>query len=177
MILCLSVTLPKSRRCLRPLLPGNGSIWTDVRGARRPSALSKKSGISRFSWSKTSLLTRSRTYNYALPRLRNGLCCHTSSGRRELQAPHGRFPGNDRAWLGGKRRECFTGNHIRCRSRTASVPRSHRVASLFRPRGARTSRCVYLDRIENAGHVELLGSLLDLQGARVLEVRSRPGRS
>ena len=36
---------------------------------------------------------------------------------------------------------------------------------------------VYLDRIENAGHVELLGSLLDLQGARVSEVRSRPGRS
>jgi SAM-dependent methyltransferase len=34
---------------------------------------------------------------------------------------------------------------------------------------------VYLDRIENAGHVELLGSLLDLQGARVLEVRSRAG--
>ena len=34
---------------------------------------------------------------------------------------------------------------------------------------------VYLDRIENAGHVELLGSLLDLQGTRVLEVRSRAG--
>ena len=34
---------------------------------------------------------------------------------------------------------------------------------------------VYLDRIEHAGHVELLGSLLDLHGARVLEVRSRAG--
>src|SRR5262245_33869809 len=34
---------------------------------------------------------------------------------------------------------------------------------------------VYQDRVENAGHVELLGSLLDLQKARVLEVRSRAG--
>jgi SAM-dependent methyltransferase len=34
---------------------------------------------------------------------------------------------------------------------------------------------VYLDRIEHAGHVELLGSLLDLHEARVLEVRSRAG--
>jgi SAM-dependent methyltransferase len=34
---------------------------------------------------------------------------------------------------------------------------------------------VYKDRLENASHVELLGSLLDLTGARVLEVRSRAG--
>jgi hypothetical protein len=34
---------------------------------------------------------------------------------------------------------------------------------------------VYQDRVENAAHVEILGSLLDLQGARVLEVRSRAG--
>jgi len=34
---------------------------------------------------------------------------------------------------------------------------------------------VYKDRLENASHVELLGSLLELQGARVLEVRSRAG--
>jgi 2-polyprenyl-3-methyl-5-hydroxy-6-metoxy-1,4-benzoquinol methylase len=34
---------------------------------------------------------------------------------------------------------------------------------------------VYLDRIENAAHVEILGSLLDLRGGRVLEVRSRAG--
>jgi SAM-dependent methyltransferase len=34
---------------------------------------------------------------------------------------------------------------------------------------------VYKDRLDNASHVELLGSLLDLNGARVLEVRSRAG--
>ena len=34
---------------------------------------------------------------------------------------------------------------------------------------------VYQDRVENAAHVEILASLLDLQGARVLEVRSRAG--
>lgn len=34
---------------------------------------------------------------------------------------------------------------------------------------------VFRDRIENAVHVELLGSLLDLRGKRVLEVRSRAG--
>ncbi len=34
---------------------------------------------------------------------------------------------------------------------------------------------VFKDRLENAGHVDLLGSLLDLRGARVLEVRSRAG--
>ena len=34
---------------------------------------------------------------------------------------------------------------------------------------------VYLDRTENAAHVEILGSLLDLRGGRVLEVRSRAG--
>jgi SAM-dependent methyltransferase len=34
---------------------------------------------------------------------------------------------------------------------------------------------VYRDRLDNASHVELLGSLLDLKGARVLEVRSRAG--
>jgi SAM-dependent methyltransferase len=34
---------------------------------------------------------------------------------------------------------------------------------------------VYKDRLENASHVELLGSLLDLQSARVLEIRSRAG--
>ena len=34
---------------------------------------------------------------------------------------------------------------------------------------------VFRDRIENAVHVELLGSLLELRGKRVLEVRSRAG--
>jgi hypothetical protein len=34
---------------------------------------------------------------------------------------------------------------------------------------------VYKDRLENASHVELLGSLLDLKGARALEIRSRAG--
>jgi SAM-dependent methyltransferase len=34
---------------------------------------------------------------------------------------------------------------------------------------------VYQDRVENAAHVEILASLVDLQGARVLEVRSRAG--
>ena len=34
---------------------------------------------------------------------------------------------------------------------------------------------VFSDRFDNAGHVDLLGSLLDLRGARVLEVRSRAG--
>jgi len=34
---------------------------------------------------------------------------------------------------------------------------------------------VYQDRTENAAHVEILAHLLDLQGARVLEVRSRAG--
>jgi 2-polyprenyl-3-methyl-5-hydroxy-6-metoxy-1,4-benzoquinol methylase len=34
---------------------------------------------------------------------------------------------------------------------------------------------VYQDRVENAAHVEILASLLDLQAARVLEVRSRAG--
>jgi SAM-dependent methyltransferase len=34
---------------------------------------------------------------------------------------------------------------------------------------------VYLDRTENAAHVEILGSLLELGGGRVLEVRSRAG--
>jgi 2-polyprenyl-3-methyl-5-hydroxy-6-metoxy-1,4-benzoquinol methylase len=34
---------------------------------------------------------------------------------------------------------------------------------------------VYLDRTENAAHVEILGGLLDLRGSRVLEVRSRAG--
>ena len=34
---------------------------------------------------------------------------------------------------------------------------------------------VYQDRVENTAHVEILASLLDLQGARVLEVRSRAG--
>jgi SAM-dependent methyltransferase len=34
---------------------------------------------------------------------------------------------------------------------------------------------VYGDRLENAYHVELLGSLLDLKSARVLEIRSRAG--
>jgi SAM-dependent methyltransferase len=34
---------------------------------------------------------------------------------------------------------------------------------------------VYKDRLENAAHVEILGSQLDLTGARVLEVRSRAG--
>jgi SAM-dependent methyltransferase len=34
---------------------------------------------------------------------------------------------------------------------------------------------VYADRLENAYHVELLGSLLDLKSARVLEIRSRAG--
>ena len=34
---------------------------------------------------------------------------------------------------------------------------------------------VYKDRLDNASHVELLGSLLDLRGARVLEIRSRAG--
>jgi SAM-dependent methyltransferase len=31
------------------------------------------------------------------------------------------------------------------------------------------------DRLSNAGHIETLGSLLDLRGARVLEIRSRTG--
>ena len=34
---------------------------------------------------------------------------------------------------------------------------------------------VYKDRLENASHVELLGSLLELRGARALEIRSRAG--
>ena len=34
---------------------------------------------------------------------------------------------------------------------------------------------VYKDRLENASHVELLGSLLELKGARALEIRSRAG--
>jgi len=34
---------------------------------------------------------------------------------------------------------------------------------------------IFQDRMENAQHIELLGSLLDLQGARVLEVRPRTG--
>jgi SAM-dependent methyltransferase len=34
---------------------------------------------------------------------------------------------------------------------------------------------VFRDRLENASHVELLGSLLDLKGARALEIRSRAG--
>jgi SAM-dependent methyltransferase len=34
---------------------------------------------------------------------------------------------------------------------------------------------VYKDRLENAPHLELLGSLLDLKGARALEIRSRAG--
>ena len=34
---------------------------------------------------------------------------------------------------------------------------------------------VFQDRLENAGHVELLGALLNPNGARVLEVRSRAG--
>lgn len=34
---------------------------------------------------------------------------------------------------------------------------------------------VYQDRVENSAHVEILASLLDLQGTRVLEVRSRAG--
>jgi SAM-dependent methyltransferase len=34
---------------------------------------------------------------------------------------------------------------------------------------------VFKDRMENAQHIELLGSLLDLNGARVLEVRPRTG--
>ena len=34
---------------------------------------------------------------------------------------------------------------------------------------------VFTDRLANAAHVEVLGSLLDLRGARVLEVRSRAG--
>lgn len=34
---------------------------------------------------------------------------------------------------------------------------------------------VFRDRMENAGHVDLLGSLLDPRGARVLEVRPRAG--
>ena len=34
---------------------------------------------------------------------------------------------------------------------------------------------VFKDRLENAAHVDLLGSLLDVKGARVLEVRSRAG--
>jgi len=34
---------------------------------------------------------------------------------------------------------------------------------------------VFRDRLENASHVELLGSLLDVHGARVLEIRSRAG--
>jgi SAM-dependent methyltransferase len=34
---------------------------------------------------------------------------------------------------------------------------------------------VFKDRLENASHVELLGSLLDLTGARALEIRSRAG--
>ncbi len=34
---------------------------------------------------------------------------------------------------------------------------------------------VYKDRLDNASHIELLGTLLDLKGARVLEVRSRAG--
>jgi SAM-dependent methyltransferase len=34
---------------------------------------------------------------------------------------------------------------------------------------------VFKDRIENAAHLEILGGLLDLTGARVLEVRSRAG--
>jgi SAM-dependent methyltransferase len=34
---------------------------------------------------------------------------------------------------------------------------------------------VFKDRLENASHVELLGSLIDLQGARALEIRSRAG--
>jgi SAM-dependent methyltransferase len=34
---------------------------------------------------------------------------------------------------------------------------------------------VFRDRLENASHVELLGSLLDLNGARALEIRSRAG--
>jgi 2-polyprenyl-3-methyl-5-hydroxy-6-metoxy-1,4-benzoquinol methylase len=34
---------------------------------------------------------------------------------------------------------------------------------------------VYLDRTENAAHVEILASLLDLRDSRVLEVRSRAG--
>jgi len=34
---------------------------------------------------------------------------------------------------------------------------------------------VFKDRLENASHVELLGSLLDVHGARALEIRSRAG--
>lgn len=34
---------------------------------------------------------------------------------------------------------------------------------------------VFKDRLENASHVELLGSLLDLKGIRALEIRSRAG--
>ncbi len=34
---------------------------------------------------------------------------------------------------------------------------------------------VFKDRLENASHVELLGSLLDLNGVRALEIRSRAG--
>jgi SAM-dependent methyltransferase len=34
---------------------------------------------------------------------------------------------------------------------------------------------VFKDRLENASHVELLGSLLDLRGVRALEIRSRAG--
>jgi SAM-dependent methyltransferase len=34
---------------------------------------------------------------------------------------------------------------------------------------------VFRDRLENASHVELLGSLLDVHGARALEIRSRAG--
>ena len=34
---------------------------------------------------------------------------------------------------------------------------------------------VFNDRLENALHLELLGSLLDLKGVRALELRSRAG--
>jgi 2-polyprenyl-3-methyl-5-hydroxy-6-metoxy-1,4-benzoquinol methylase len=44
-----------------------------------------------------------------------------------------------------------------------------------RTEGERFWYAIYKDQVENATHVEILGSLLDLNGARVLEVRSKLG--
>jgi SAM-dependent methyltransferase len=41
--------------------------------------------------------------------------------------------------------------------------------------GGQYLKGVFTDRLENASHVDLLGSLLDLRGARALEVRPRAG--
>ena len=41
--------------------------------------------------------------------------------------------------------------------------------------GGESLEGVFKDRLANAAHLEVLGSLLDLRGARVLEVRSRAG--